>query len=373
MDGLLLFDSARRVTAAHYKLYASLDRITETKSDTLTQPFELQLHDVIEPLKLNLKLGPASEVLVQNGSVWEDYDDYLNPLETAQVDRWNNPTPTIAYIRTIQMLNNKRAAKEEREEQERKVREAEEARRILEEKIAGIKETFPIFDLRFPSEIRQRIWDYALETPNIIRPYRNTSNRGLCAGSWVVPPEYLNVIRVSRRVRDEVAYRLYRNSTFAFSEPQTLECFLEKMSSETLQTIQNLELSFDHVDFFRVFEAWELVQDEHYCRWPEFKSVVPNLRKIDGKLTIRLPNQGLLWGYGWGGACRFVVCKWILKAAKDAMARDPKVILAFQTDRLSEMQRADLDAILSAKETLSYEALSDGTLTRYALSYHALP
>ena len=366
MEDNLLSEGAQRVTDGHYGLHASLYITMEIKGNTLMQMFELQLHDIEEPLKLDLKLGPACEVLVQHDGVWEQYDDYLDQLGSAQLVRWNNPTPTLAYVRTIQMLNSQRAAKEEKEEGERKVREAKEAQRILEEKIAAIKTTFPLFNSRFPPETRQKIWDYIMETPSVIRPYGYKSNGSLSAGYGDAgeSPKNLKIIQVSQRVRDEAAYRLYRNTTFAFPEPQALECFLNKTSSKTLQTIRKMEISFDHADFFRVFGAWELVEDEHHLQWREFGPVLPNLQKIGlGKLTIRLPHHGLLWRYGWGGGCHFVVCKWVLKAVKDAMARYPKVILAIKVDRLSEMQRAELDVILSAEVTPSYEALSDGTLT----------
>lgn len=367
MEGGLLFDSVLRVTDGHYDLYASLYSTTETKGDTITHLFELQLHDMEEPIKLKLKFGAASELLVEHAGVWKDCNDYLDQLEADQTVRWNNTTPTPAYVRTIQIVNEQRAAKLEKEEGERKVQEAKEAKRILEEKIGAVKATFPLFNSRFPPEIRQQVWDYVMETPDVLRPYRYKSDGGsLCGGYWdaTESPKNLNITQVCQQVRDEAAYRLYRNTTFSFPESQTLECFLANTSSKTLKTIRKLEISFDHADFFRVFGAWELVQDKHHLQWREFTSVVSDLQELGlDKLTIRLPHHGLLWRYGWGNGCHFVVCKWIVKAVKDAMSCYSDVILAFKVDRLSDTQRAELESILSAKETASYEALSDGTLT----------
>lgn len=63
-----------------------------------------------------------------------------------------------------------------------------------------------------------------------------------------------------------------------------------------------------------------------------------------------------------------MVHKWILKAVKDALAFQSGSHLAFEADGLSEMQRSELQIFLAAGETLSYEALSDGTLRLLVLS-----
>lgn len=375
MEEYFLLESVKRITASHYDLLASLYTTLENKSDNTTETFELQLHDVDEPLRLVMKLGAASQVLVQHNDVWEDYDYYLDQLETAQHVRWNDPTAASTYLSTIQMLNARRAAREDMEEQEQKILEAREARKALEEKVSAITATFSVFDSRFPPEVRDRIWDYVMETPDVLRPYRYRSDLGShCAGYWDASesPKNVNITRVSQRVRDEAAYRLYRNTTFAFPEPQTLECFLDNTSSKILATIRKVELSFDHSDFFRMFGAWELVHEGHR-QWREFAPVLSKLKQLNlHKLTIRMPHRGLLWRYGWGNGCYFVVCKWILKATKDAVACHSNVHLAFEVDGLSEMQRLELAVILSAGETLSYEALSDGTLTLSVPSQYVL-
>ncbi|KAI4126515.1 MAG: hypothetical protein LQ347_004945 [Umbilicaria vellea] len=301
MEGNPLIDSVKRVTDAHYDLYVSLYSTTDTKGDTIEQLFKLQFHDVEEPIKLNLKLGAATEVLMEHYGVWENYNDYLDELEAAQLVRWNNLTQTPAYIRTIQKLNDERAAKQDEEELKRKDLEKNEAERVLEEKMAAIKITFPVFNSRFPPEVRQKIWNHVMETQDILHPYRYKSDGGsLGVGSWdgSKSPKNLNITQVCQQVRDEAAYQLYRNTAFVSSEPQTLECFLEKTGAKTLNTIRKLEISFDHADFFRVFGAWELVQDKYHLQWKEFIQVVPTLQKMGlDKLTIRLPHHRLLWRY----------------------------------------------------------------------------
>lgn len=372
MQENLLLESVKRITASHYDLFASLYTTWETKSDVTTQIFELQLHDVDEPLKLVMKLGAAFQVLLQHDDVWEDYDNYLDRLERAQHVRWNDPKPPSTYMPTIQMLNTRRAAREDMEEKERKMLEAREARKALEDKVSAITATYSVFDSRLPPEVRDRIWDYVMETPSVLRPYRYRSDLGShCAGYWDASeaPKNLNITQVSQRMRDEAAYRLYRNTTLAFPEPQPLERFLDKCSSKTLSTIRKVELSFDYSDFFRMFGAWELVPDEHR-QWREYAPVLSKMQRLDvHKLTIRMPHPGLLWRYGWGDGCYFVVCKWVLKAVKDALAFQSGSHLAFEADGLSEVQRSELQDFLAAGETLSYQALSDGTLALLVLSF----
>lgn len=45
------------------------------------------------------------------------------------------------------------------------------------------------------------------------------------------------------------------------------------------------------------------------------------------------------------------------------MGHDFNAVLTFKVDNLSGTQRAELEEILSVKETVSYEALSHGTVT----------
>lgn len=367
MEGNPLLDSAQQVTDTHYDLYVSLYSTTKTTGDTIGQLFELQLHDIEEPIKLNLKVGAATDVLMEHDGVWENYNDYLDKLEAAQLVRWNNPTQTPAYVHTIQRINYERAAKQEEEELKRKAQKMDEAKRNLEEKIAAIEATFPVFNSRFPPEIRQKIWNHVMETPDVFHPYRYKADGGsIGVGYWdaTESPKNLNITQVCQQVRDEAGYQLYRNTTFAFTAPQTLERFLETTSAKTLNTIRKVDICFDHADFFRVFGAWQLVQDEYHLRWREFTRVVPTLQRMGlDKLTIRLPQHGLLWRYGWGDCCCFVVCKWIVKAVKHAMGFGFDAVLAFEVDNLGGTQRAELEAVVLAKETVSYEALSDGTLT----------
>lgn len=229
--------------------------------------------------------------------------------------------------------------------------------------------TGPLYGFsRLPDELRAKICSHAMHVQPMIRPWCYDGPVLHRMAKELAPePTDLRQVPWLREVTGQV---LFSGTTFSFIMPATLHEFLDMESDDSLQHLRRVELLFE-VDvllkYLNDFLPFNFYPVPHFLR-----NQVGNLRiqhalkelnrhakrKFDAdgtqlRVIIIFPYTFRMWHARSEGRCHMGLCKWIVKAAQQAVQGYPCLEVIFEgavTDEHEDMTKAQRAAVRAFKK-----------------------